>query len=301
MTVVAREREEMAPAVRAATRASGRTRHVGWIARWPDSVHSEKLPAPLRAGRRTVGRFDRAVRLSPGIILVGTALLLLSRGGPSPVAGALDETGQIEKYLLLALAWAAYGAVHSAMISETATGLLKRSLGSAFRFYRLFFNVVATVLLVPLVSYSMSLRRGLVVHWDGLWLVVRYALVAVGVLLFVAGGRHYRLSQFIGINQLRGTPSGGLAAGGGIDSRGVLGAIRHPWYAGLVLLLWARDLAIADLVVSSVLTVYILVGTLLEERKLVHEFGDAYRSYQRRVSMFVPVKWLNLVLEGKRR
>jgi protein-S-isoprenylcysteine O-methyltransferase Ste14 len=71
--------------------------------------------------------------------------------------------------------------------------------------------------------------------------------------------------------------------------------IRHPWYAGLVLLLWARDLDIAGLVVSSVLTVYILIGTLLEERKLVHEFGDAYRDYQRRVSMFVPIKWLYLV------
>jgi hypothetical protein len=33
-------------------------------------------------------------------------------------------TGHVEKYLLLALAWAAYGAVHSGMISETATRFL---------------------------------------------------------------------------------------------------------------------------------------------------------------------------------
>jgi len=248
-----------------------------------------------------VGGFDRAVRLSLGVILVSAALLLLNFGGASSVAGALDETGQVGKYLLLALAWAAYGAIHSAMISETATAFLKRCLGGAFRFYRLFFNFVATVLLVPMVSYSMSLRRGLVVRWDGPWLVVRYTLVAVGVLLFVTGGRHYSLGQFIGISQVRGRPTGGLATGGGIDSSGVLGVIRHPWYAGLVLLLWARDLDIAGLGVSSVLTVYILVGTLLEERKLVHEFGDAYRSYQRRVSMFVPIKWLRLVLERKGR
>jgi protein-S-isoprenylcysteine O-methyltransferase Ste14 len=59
-----------------------------------------------------------------------------------------------------------------------------------------------------------------------------------------------------------------------------------------VLLLWARDLDPAGLVVSGVLTAYVLVGTLLEERKLVREFGEAYRDYQRRVSMLVPVKWL---------
>ena len=223
---------------------------------------------------------------------MAAALLLLNPRQPSPGPGVLGESGQVVKYLPLALAWAAYGAVHSAMISETATGFLKRRLGGAFRFYRLFFNLVATVLLVPVVSYSLSLRRGLVVRWDGPWLVVRCALVAVGVALFVTGGRHYSLGQFIGISQLRGAARGGLAAGGGIDSSGVLGVVRHPWYTGLVLLLWARDLDVAGLVVSGVLTVYILVGTLLEERKLVHEFGDAYRSYQRRVSMFVPIQWL---------
>lgn len=196
------------------------------------------------------------------------------------------------KYLHLTLAWSAYGAVHSAMISDTVTGFLKRRLGDAFRFYRLFFNTVALVLLVPLVLYSTSLRRAPVVRWEGLWLAVRWALVALGVLLFLAGGRHYHLRQFLGIAQLRGKSRGGLAAGGGIDSRGVLGVVRHPWYAGLVLLLWARDLDPAGLVVSGVLTAYVLVGTLLEERKLVREFGEAYRDYQRRVSMLVPVKWL---------
>ena len=41
------------------------------------------------------------------------------------------------RYLLLALAWTAYCTLHSAMISETATGFLKRRLGDSFRFYRL--------------------------------------------------------------------------------------------------------------------------------------------------------------------
>lgn len=178
------------------------------------------------------------------------------------------------------------------MISETATGFLKRRLGDWFRFYRLFFNAVAILLLLPLVSYSLSLSQEPILRWRGGWLAVRYALLAVGVLLFVAGGRHYSLRRFVGISQLRGTSPGGLATGGGIDSSGVLGLVRHPWYSGLVLLLWARDLDAARLVVNGVLTAYIFVGTLLEERKLVREFGDAYRGYQERVSMFVPLKWL---------
>jgi protein-S-isoprenylcysteine O-methyltransferase Ste14 len=199
--------------------------------------------------------------------------------------------GESVRYLLLALAWTAYCTLHSAMISETATGFLKRRLGDVFRFYRLFFNATAMLTLIPVLWYSHSLRQEVIFRWEGVWLVPQYLLLACGILLAVAGGRHYSLGQFVGISQLRGTSSGGLATGGGIDSSGVLGLVRHPWYTAVVLLLWARDLDLATLVSNGVLTVYIVVGTLLEERKLVHEFGDAYRSYQGRVSMFIPLKW----------
>ena len=195
------------------------------------------------------------------------------------------------KYLFLALAWTAYCMLHSAMISETVTRFLKRRLGDSFRFYRLFFNSVAVLTLIPVLWYSHSLRQEAIVRWEGVSRVLQYLLMACGVLLVIAGGRHYSLRQFVGISQLQGASSGGLAAGGGIDSSGVLGLVRHPWYTAVVLLLWARNLNMAALVGNGVLTVYIVVGTLLEERKLVHEFGDAYRSYQRRVSMFVPLKW----------
>jgi protein-S-isoprenylcysteine O-methyltransferase Ste14 len=47
-----------------------------------------------------------------------------------------------------------------------------------------------------------------------------------------------------------------------------------------------------------VFTAYVVVGTLLEEKKLVAEFGEEYRSYQRRVSMLVPLKWAGTWLRG---
>ena len=196
------------------------------------------------------------------------------------------------KYLLLALAWTAYCTLHSAMISETATGFLKRRFGDSFRFYRLFFNAVAILTIIPVLWYSHSISQEAVFRWEGVWLVPKYLLQACGILLVAAGGRHYSFGQFVGISQLRRASSGGLAKGGGIDSSGVLGLVRHPWYTAVVLLLWTGDLNMASLAGNGVLTVYIALGTLLEERKLVHEFGDAYRSYQGRVSMFVPLNWI---------
>ena len=68
--------------------------------------------------------------------------------------------------------------------------------------------------------------------------------------------------------------------------------IRHPWYTACLLLPWARDLDVSALAASVAFSLYVLVGTWLEERKLVVEFGEEYRAYQRRVSMLVPLKWL---------
>lgn len=201
-------------------------------------------------------------------------------------------------HLILAAAWAAYCALHSAMISETATRFLKRRLGGHFRYYRLVFNAVAVVTLVPPMMVSASVAGTPLFRWEGSLLAVRYALIACGVLLFIAGGRHYSLGRFVGTSQLRGAPSEGLAAGGGIDSTGILGLIRHPWYTAAALLIWARDLDTARLVENAVLTIYLAVGTLLEERKLAHELGDSYARYRERVSMFIPLKWLRSRLGG---
>jgi len=59
------------------------------------------------------------------------------------------------------------------MISETVTRFLKRRLGDSFRFYRLFFNSVAVLTLIPVLWYSHSLRQEAIVRWEGVWLVLQ--------------------------------------------------------------------------------------------------------------------------------
>jgi protein-S-isoprenylcysteine O-methyltransferase Ste14 len=36
----------------------------------------------------------------------------------------------------------------------------------------------------------------------------------------------------------------------------------------------------------------LIVGTCLEEKKLIREFGEKYIAYQKRVSMLIPYRWL---------
>jgi protein-S-isoprenylcysteine O-methyltransferase Ste14 len=43
-----------------------------------------------------------------------------------------------------------------------------------------------------------------------------------------------------------------------------------------------------DIVINAVLTMYIVIGTKLEEKKLVLEYGDIYIKYQQEVPMLLP-------------
>jgi protein-S-isoprenylcysteine O-methyltransferase Ste14 len=197
------------------------------------------------------------------------------------------------KYFTLSAAVAAWCFLHSAMISISVTEYLKRKLGSAFRFYRLFYNLVAVMTLVPVVLFAHSLRTQPIFSWDGYWRIIQVVLLGTAGLLFFLGARHYDARQLLGIKQIKeGSADKAITASGELDTSGVLGLIRHPWYTAGMLLIWAGQLDISALLVNTVLTVYLFLGTLLEERKLVREFGAEYRAYQARVSMFIPYKWL---------
>jgi protein-S-isoprenylcysteine O-methyltransferase Ste14 len=45
------------------------------------------------------------------------------------------------------------------------------------------------------------------------------------------------------------------------------------------------------LLFNALWTIWIIIGTRLEERDLAAEFGDGYRDYQKRVPMLIPWKF----------
>jgi len=75
-----------------------------------------------------------------------------------------------------------------------------------------------------------------------------------------------------------------------IKRNGLLGIIRHPMYLCLIIYLWCQTFKLADIIVNLILSVYVIIGTLLEEKKLVLEFGDYYIKYQHEVPMLIPFK-----------
>jgi protein-S-isoprenylcysteine O-methyltransferase Ste14 len=175
--------------------------------------------------------------------------------------------------------------LHSALISTTFARFIENRIGAAFRFYRIAYNVFALATLIPLVVYERSLEASRLFSWSGWLRAPQLILLGAAAILFIGGGLHFDLRHFVGVRQLQAAaPDSGTR----LETGGMLGWTRHPWYAGALLLLWARPMDAADLVVNGVLTLYLVIGTHLEERKLIREFGESYRDYQRRVPMFFP-------------
>jgi len=205
------------------------------------------------------------------------------------------------KYILLALLWAVWCAIHSLLITPAVTGRFQNRWGSYIAYYRLGYNLFSLLTLLPLWFYTKALSGFKGTFWSWPFSLVQVLMVLLGLAAFIAGGRAYDLPFFLGLRQIRDSRATSLlSAPGPLRFSGILGMIRHPWYAGGLLLIWAQKMDPPIFIMSLVLSVYFVIGALLEERKLTRIYGQVYRDYQQEVSMFFPLKWLKKNLTAAR-
>jgi len=203
------------------------------------------------------------------------------------------------RFIILAFLWIAWCFVHSATISLTVTKYLKGRFGERFRYYRLLFNGIALVTLVPVALYTYTVQMAPLFTWQGPLRLVQFLLLFTSFLLFLSGARHYDALVFLGVRQLTQPDSCvGLAENCELDTTGILGIVRHPWYAGGMLIVWARDLDVSAVITNLIITGYFIIGAFLEERKLLMGFGEVYIEYREKVSMFFPYRWFKSKLKG---
>jgi len=206
------------------------------------------------------------------------------------------ETG-VAGYGALVLAWAGYFGVHSLLAARRVKAFAARHWRRGAADYRLVYNLIALVLLVPPAALTLILDGPMVVDWSGpaWWLAQGLGLAAAGA--FVASLRGYDMDHFLGLRQRRA----GAVTDGGIEPweplriTGLHRFVRHPWYFLGLVILWTRDLHLAGFLTAIAITAYLVVGSRLEERKLVAAYGPAYRAYRRRVPGLVPLpgRWLS--------
>jgi protein-S-isoprenylcysteine O-methyltransferase Ste14 len=201
--------------------------------------------------------------------------------------------------LLLAGAWAGYFAVHSLLASLRVKRWVSLRHPGWMPGYRVFFNVLAVALLAVPVGLTLAWRGELLWQWTGAAWWVANAAALLAVLGFLWSLRFYDGSEFLGLRQWRERARQ-------VEDQEVLRIsplhrfVRHPWYSLGLVLIWTRGMDPAVLISASLITAYFVVGSRLEERKLLELHGDAYRAYRERVPSLVPLPWRYLDRETAR-
>jgi protein-S-isoprenylcysteine O-methyltransferase Ste14 len=187
----------------------------------------------------------------------------------------------------LVLAVLLWGLFHSLLASLKAKELARRWLGNRVaRFYRLGYNVFACVSFLPVLGVAALTpdRRLYLVPlpWSGL--MVLGELLAVAAL--VVGFRQTDAWEFLGLrpaNRPVEKRQGALVTGG------LYRHVRHPLYSAGLAFIWLMPLMTVNvLAINIALTVYVISGAYLEERKLLREFGGDYAEYAAATPMFIP-------------
>lgn len=189
---------------------------------------------------------------------------------------------------------ALYAVVHSWLASQRMKNWTRRTFGpSTDRWYRLAYNLVGGVTLLPLLPMLAWLPDSILYTLPSPWLwlaLLGQLIAAVGI---AYGLWLTNIWHFLGVCQLLGMPEDGrLNCRPPLVVSGMYRWVRHPLYFwGLVFIWLTPQMTVNRLALFATLSVYLYVGTFFEERRLVAEFGDAYRAYQRQVPRLIPTPW----------
>jgi protein-S-isoprenylcysteine O-methyltransferase Ste14 len=181
--------------------------------------------------------------------------------------------------LILGMFWMVYFAIHSVMATSRFKLYLRLTIPAFYPYYRSVYSLFATVNLLLLLWLHLIVTSELIFDSGNFWFIGYAFCLASGIVLAVAG-KAYGVGFLIREAKNKHLIRSGLNA-----------YVRHPLYFGILLFVIGFFLVSPNwknLVFAVISVLYLIVGTLLEERKLMAEFGQEYVNYKKEVKMLIP-------------
>ena len=184
--------------------------------------------------------------------------------------------------IILALLWVAYGFVHTVLAMNSVKGIFK----GISKYYRLIYNGLAILLILPILNYQFSIPSQLLLEKSLLNQILGGLMMTSGLFLAYKALTSYDLAEFIGTQSLQQSQKPSTFRQDELSS-----IVRHPLYLGILVFLWGWfgfSGLLSSLVTALALSIYIRIGIYFEEKKLVEQFGKVYQDYQQKVPMLIP-------------
>ena len=178
-----------------------------------------------------------------------------------------------------------YGLIHSLMASIGFKRLVEGIFGDpAKRYYRLIYSTLSVLLLLPVLAIPVLIPDTplYTIPAPYVYLTSAVQLLSVGLLAYsvIQTGA----LQFIGLRQ-----AFGLKANDQLNTGGLYRFVRHPLYTFSIVFLWLTPIMTVNMaMLYGTFTLYMLIGAIFEERKLLEQFGEPYRAYRAKTPFIIP-------------
>ncbi len=241
-------------------------------------------PAPTAPVPRATRILDYSVMVLA--VVLGGGSLIVFVWTPRLVSMPLSPKAALWWNALLSLL---FFLQHSVMVRRSVRARLAAVIPTLYdtAFYAISSGVVLTI--VALLYQRVDAPPLFVLHGLPAVIVVTAALLAVA--MFVWGTLALRTFDPLGLRPIRRHLgySDEAPAPAAFVVAGPYRWVRHPLYFAVIVLLWAApEMSLGRLELAVLWTSWIFVGTILEERDLVADFGETYREYRRQVPMLIP-------------
>lgn len=199
----------------------------------------------------------------------------------------------IRNVILIAAAMVGFAVVHSMTAGMRLKDRLKPLLGERFTegWYRLAYNLFSGLLILPTLALMAALPDQVLYRVGAPWYLLTFGVQVLGILGLLGALFVTDVWRFAGISQVLAYFSGDPLPlpDEPLQIHGMYKIVRHPLYFFSMLAIWPVPVLTLNILIFNVAaTVYFIVGSLVEEQRLIRIHGDAYRQYRRQVSWLIP-------------
>lgn len=190
-----------------------------------------------------------------------------------------------QSYIILLTLWILYCIIHSLLAESNWKKKIAGKLGRYFIYYRIFYILFALITLAAVLWYQFSIKPLLLFNSGPFLVGTGFLMVALGLAIMVLCIKKYFVT-LSGINGLVGKNKSSELIISGIHNY-----VRHPLYLGTFIFIWGLLLLypyLSILIMNCVITMYTVIAIRFEEDKLVNEFGEQYKLYQKKVPKLIP-------------
>lgn len=203
--------------------------------------------------------------------------------------------------LIIIVAGAIFGSLHTALASLRVKAWAACRFGRERidRYYRLFFAFSGLTYLA-VVGLSSWLPDRHLYTIPSPWLILTTLVQVAAGIVFLIALLQTDVMAFVGLRQMiwGGEPIPADRHEKLIVS-GPYRWVRHPLYTTAIVTSWLfPTMTINRAALCAVTAAYFYLGSYPEERKLILEFGQAYREYQRRTPRLIPFFKPSLLIIG---